>query len=129
LLALNAADPHHLSFKAKLLPLAVEREMGIIGMKIPARGLILKSWKTPEDPSSRYAESIPGTLDMREAMRYVLSLPVSTVIVGCDSIAQLEENIEIARSFTPLSEPQLAQLEERAEPVHRQSLFFRRWSA
>lgn len=128
LLALNAADPHHLSFKAKLLPLAVEREMGIIGMKIPARGLILKSWKTPEDPSSRYAESVPGTLDMREAMRYVLSLPVSTVIVGCDSIAQLEENIELARSFTPLSEPQLAQLEERAEPVHRQSLFFRRWS-
>jgi hypothetical protein len=129
LLALNAADPHHLSFKAKLLPLAVEREMGIIGMKIPARGLILKSWKTPQDSSSRYAESVPGALDMREAMRYVLSLPVSTVIVGCDSIAQLEENIEIARSFTPLSEPQLAQLEERAEPVHRQSLFFRRWSA
>ena len=129
LLALNAADPHHLSFKAKLLPLAVEREMGIIGMKIPARGLLLSSWKTPEDPSSRYAESVPGTLDMREAMRYVLSLPVSTVIVGCDSIAQLEENIEIARSFRPLSDTQLAQLEERAEPVHRQSLFFRRWRA
>jgi aryl-alcohol dehydrogenase-like predicted oxidoreductase len=121
LLALNAADPHHLSFKAKLLPLAVEREMGIIGMKIPARGLLLSSWKTPEDPSSRYAESVPGTLDMREAMRYVLSLPVSTVIVGCNSIAQLEENIEIARSFTPLNDTQLAQLEERAEPVHRQS--------
>jgi aryl-alcohol dehydrogenase-like predicted oxidoreductase len=129
LLALNAADPHHLSFKAKLLPLAVEREMGIIGMKIPARGLLLSSWKTPEDPSSRYAESVPGTLDMREAMRYVLSLPVSTVIVGCNSIAQLEENIEIARSFTPLNDTQLAQLEERAEPVHRQSLFFRRWRA
>lgn len=129
LLALNAADPHHLSFKAKLLPLAVEREMGIIGMKIPARGLLLKSWKTPEDPSSRYADSVPGTLDMREAMRYVLSLPVSTVIVGCDSISQLEENIEIARSFRPLSDTQLAQLEERAEPVHRQSLFFRRWEA
>lgn len=129
LLALNAADPYHLSFKAKLLPLAVEREMGIIGMKIPARGLLLSSWKTPQDPNSRYSDSVPGTLDMREAMRYVLSLPVSTVIVGCDSIAQLEENIQIASSFTPLSEPQLAQLEERAEPVHRQSLFFRRWRA
>ena len=34
---------------------------------------------------------------MKEAMRYVLSLPVSTVIVGCDSIAQLEENVAIAR--------------------------------
>ena len=56
LLALNAADPFHLSFKEKLLPLAVEREMGIIGMKIPARGLILSSWKAPEDPDSRYAQ-------------------------------------------------------------------------
>ena len=127
LLALNAADPYHLSFKEKLLPLAVEREMGIIGMKIPARGLILKSWKAPEDPESRYANTVPGTLDMREAMRYVLSLPVSTVIVGCDDIPQLEENIEIARTFNPLNETQLAELEKRAEPIHEQSLFFRRW--
>ncbi len=126
LLALNAADPHHLSFKEKLLPMAVEREMGIIGMKIPARGLILSSWKAPDDPNSRYAGTVPGTLNMREAMRYVLSLPVSTVIVGCDDIPQLEENIEIARSFNPLSEDQLAKLEERAEPVHKQALFFRR---
>jgi len=126
LMALNAADPHHLSFKEKLLPMAVEREMGIIGMKIPARGLILSSWQTPDDPDSRYAGTVPGTLNMREAMRYVMSLPVSTVIVGCDDIPQLEENIEIARSFNPLSEDQLAKLEERAEPVHKQALFFRR---
>ncbi|MCU0303557.1 MAG: aldo/keto reductase [Thermoanaerobaculales bacterium] len=128
LLALNAADPHHLSFKAKLLPLAVEREMGIIGMKIPARGLILKSWTAPADPESRYAGTVPGTLDMREAMRYVLSLPVSTVIVGCDDIAQLEENVAIARAFNPLNEQQLAELETRAEPVHKQALFFRNWN-
>jgi aryl-alcohol dehydrogenase-like predicted oxidoreductase len=126
LMALNAADPYHLSFKEKLLPMAVEREMGIIGMKIPARGLILSSWRAPDDPDSSYAGTVPGTLKMREAMRYVLSLPVSTVIVGCDNIPQLEENIEIARSFNPLSEDQLANLEERAEPVHEQALFFRR---
>jgi len=126
LMALNAADPHYLSFEEKLLPMVVEREMGIIGMKIPARGLILSSWKAPEDPDSRYAKTVPGTLNMREAMRYVLSLPVSTVIVGCDDIPQLEENIEIARSFNPMSEDQLAELKERAEPVHKQALFFRR---
>jgi hypothetical protein len=129
LLALNAADPFHLSFKERLLPLAVEREMGIIGMKIPARGLILSSWTPPEDPDSRFGDSVPGTLNMKEAMRYVLSLPVSTVIVGCDSIAQLEENIDIARSFNPLNANQLAEIEQRAEPVHKQSLFFRRWQA
>lgn len=125
LLALNAADPHYLSFKNELLPLAVEKEMGIIGMKIPARGLLLSSWKAPEDPESRYAGTVPGKLNMREAMRYVLSLPVSTVIVGCDNIPQLEENIEIARSFNPLNETQLAELEERSESVHKQALFFR----
>ena len=129
LLALNAADPHHLSFKERLLPLAVEKEMGIIGMKIPARGLILESWKTPDDPDSRFGKSVPGTLNMTEAMRYVLTLPVSTVIVGCDDIPQLEENVEIARSFNPMSEEQLAELEQRAEPVHKQSLFFRNWKA
>jgi aryl-alcohol dehydrogenase-like predicted oxidoreductase len=66
---------------------------------------------------------------MREAMRYVLSLPVSTVIVGVDSVAQLEENVAMARAFTPLSAGQLAALETRAAPVMRQALFFRRWEA
>ncbi|MCP4901813.1 MAG: aldo/keto reductase [bacterium] len=128
LLALNAADPHHKSFKAKLLPTAVEKEMAIIGMKIPARGLILKSWKPPTDLESRYANTVPGTLTMPEAMRYVLSLPVSTVIVGCDSIAQLEENVKIAQAFRPMSDTQLVKLETRAEPVHKQALFFHRWT-
>ena len=125
LLTLNAADPHHLSFKERLLPLAVEKEMAIIGMKIPSRGLLLSSWTPPEDPKARHHGTKPGTLNMTEAMRYVLSLPVSTVIVGCDSIAQLEENVQIARAFTPMNETQIAELETRAEPVHKQALFYR----
>ncbi len=129
LLALNAADRHHLSFIEKLLPAAVEREMGVIGMKIPARGRLLDSWTPPADGGGRFAGSRPGTLTMRDAMRYVLSLPVSTVIVGCDTIAQLEENVALARAFTPLTEEQMKTLEVRSEPVHRQALFFRRWEA
>ena len=125
LLTLNAADPHHLSFKERLLPMAVEKEMAIIGMKIPSRGLLLSSWKAPEDPEARHHGTKPGTLNMTEAMRYVLSLPVSTVIVGCDSITQLEENVQIARAFNPMNETQLAELETRAEPVHQQALFYR----
>jgi aryl-alcohol dehydrogenase-like predicted oxidoreductase len=108
LMAVNAADPYHLPFQKTLLPLAVEKKMGIIGMKIPARGRLL------------------GAITMPEAMRYVLSLPVSTVIVGVDSIAQLEENVATARGFTPLGPPQLAALERKAEPVARQALWFRR---
>ena len=55
----------------------------------------------------------------------VLSHPVSTVIVGCDNIAQLEENVQIAREFTPLSQSQMVALNNLAAPVAKQSLFFR----
>jgi aryl-alcohol dehydrogenase-like predicted oxidoreductase len=67
----------------------------------------------------------PGTIRMREAMYYSLSLPVSTVIIGCDSVAQLEENVQLAREFTPFSDQQMAALTARVEPVSKQSLFFR----
>jgi aryl-alcohol dehydrogenase-like predicted oxidoreductase len=132
LMALNAADPHHMSFQKALLPAAVEKELGIIGMKVPARGRILSSWTPPpagSQPAWTGTATRPGTLTMREAMRYVLSLPVSTVIVGVDSVPQLEENVAIAKAFTPFSREQLAGLEALAEPVKRQALFFRPWGA
>jgi aryl-alcohol dehydrogenase-like predicted oxidoreductase len=131
LLAVNAADKHHYSFMDQLLPLAVEKQMGIIGMKVPARGRILSTFDppTPEQLAHMWEgmvkPQVRGTLTMREAMYYSLSLPVSTVIIGCDTIAQLEENVTLAREFTPLSEQQMLALNQKAEPVSKQSLFFR----
>jgi hypothetical protein len=131
LMAMNAADPHHFSFNEQLLPLAVERQMGIIGMKIPGRGRILSTWTPPPIEEQKHSwegmvlAPTPGTLTMREAMYYTLSRPVSTVIIGCDTIAQLEENVRLAREFTPLSDGQAGELVARAEPVSKPSLFFR----
>ena len=132
LMAMNAADPHHFSFNEKLLPLAVEKQMGIIGMKIPGRGRILSTWTPPPVEQQKHTwegmsvqATTPGMLTMREAMYYTLSRPVSTIIIGCDSVAQLEENVRLAREFTPLSDAQAAELVKRAEPVSKPSLFFR----
>jgi hypothetical protein len=132
LMAMNAADPHHYSFNDALLPLAVEKQMGIIGMKIPGRGRILSSWTPPSIEQQKHSwegmtiqTSSPGTLKMREAMYYTLSRPVSTVIIGCDTIAQLEENVRLARDFTPLNEKQQTELVALAEPCAKPSLFFR----
>jgi aryl-alcohol dehydrogenase-like predicted oxidoreductase len=131
LMALNAADSHHFSFMDQLLPLAVEKQMGIIGMKIPGRSRLLASWTPPPIEQQRHSwegaviATQPGPFTMREALYYSLSHPVSTVIIGCDSIAQLEENVQLARDFTPLSQHQMASLAERAEPVSKQALFFR----
>ena len=131
LLALNAADSHHHSFMADLLPHAVEKQMGIIGMKLTGRGRLLSTWTPPPlEQQKRSWEGVviaerPGTLALRDAIYYTLSLPVSTVIVGCDSVAQLEENVRLAREFTPLSSSQMAALAEKAAPCAKQALFFR----
>jgi predicted aldo/keto reductase-like oxidoreductase len=131
LMAINAADPHHYSFNEALLPLAVEKQMGIIGMKIPGRGRILSSWAPPPIEAQKHMwegmvlAPTPGTITMREAMYYALTRPVSTVIIGCDTVPQLEENVQLAREFTPLSDTQMAELVKRVEPVSKQSLFFR----
>ena len=131
LMAMNAADTHIHSFTDKLLPLVVEKQMGIIGMKVPSRGRLLASWTPPSLDAQRHSwegsaiAHRPGVMTMKDAMNFTLTQPVSTVIIGCDNIAQLEENVHIARNFTPLSNSQMAALNELAAPVAEQSLFFR----
>ena len=110
LMALNAADRHRASFIEHLLPVAVGKRMGRIGMKIPARGRLLR-----ED----------GVATMKDAMRYVLTLPVSTVIVGVDTLAELEENVAIAREFAPLDDAGMKRLEDLARPHAEEAMFFK----
>jgi hypothetical protein len=132
LMGVNAADKYYYSFEKELLPLAVEKQMGIIGMKVMARGRILSSWTPPPVEEQKHSwegrgavTTISGTLTKRETFFYTLSLPISTAIIGCDSVAQVEECVELARSFTPLSQAQMAALEAKVEPVAKQALFFR----
>jgi aryl-alcohol dehydrogenase-like predicted oxidoreductase len=131
LMALNAADTHIHSFTDQLLPLVVEKQMGIIGMKVPSRGRLLTSWTPPPVEQQQHMwegsaiATRSGVMNMRDAMYFTLSHPVSTVIIGCDNLTQLEENVQLAREFTPLTQTQMASLNELAAPVAKQSLFFR----
>jgi aryl-alcohol dehydrogenase-like predicted oxidoreductase len=132
LMGVNAADKYYYSFEKNLLPLAVEKQIGIIGMKVMARGRILSSWTPPPVEQQKGSwegrgaiATTPGTLTKWETFYYNLSLPISTAIIGCDSIEQVEECVELARSFTPLSQSQMAALEAKVEPVAKQALFFR----
>lgn len=96
LMALNAADKHNASFIDQLLPAAVQRQMGIIAMKVVARGKIFHDG---------------GLSSMEQAMRYVLTLPVSTALIGISTVKELEENIRIARDFRPYTKEEMANLE------------------
>jgi hypothetical protein len=112
--------------------MAVEKQMGIIGMKVMARGRILSSWTPPPvEVQQRSWEgrgaiaTTPGTLSKRETFFYTLSLPISTAIIGCDSVQQVEECVRFAREFTPLNDKQMEELADKTAPIAKQALFFR----
>lgn len=129
LLAVNAADVHYLSFKNYLLPEAQKQGIAIIGMKVATRGRMLSTWTPPpiaEQPA-RLATNKPGTITIKEALSYNMSLPVSTTIIGVDNVAQIEEDVQIASGFSPLSEAEMKEIEYKTLPIVRQGLYFRRW--
>lgn len=111
LVALNAADRARRSFIDQVLPVAVEREVGIIGMKVVARGHLLKPG---------------GVLTMREALGYVWSLPVSTAIVGFQAVGEVDEAVELARHVAPFSSEEMARLEALARPSAEAVSWFKR---
>jgi predicted aldo/keto reductase-like oxidoreductase len=129
LMAINAADRHYLSFLEHLLPLAQQLKMGTISMKVATRGRVLSTWTPPpaDEQPERMRTKLPGTLTIQEALAYNLSLPVSTTIIGVDTVAQIEQNVAFAAGFTPLSDAQMRDLEKRTLPIVRQALYFRRW--
>ncbi len=69
-----------------------------------------------------------GIITMKQAMDYVLTLPISTVIVRCDNLVELEENIQIAKDFGPLNEDEMLAIEELTKPHYKHLQFFKRIS-
>lgn len=99
------------SFIDEFLPVANQQNLGVVGMKVFSQGYLFN----------------PGGITTPwEALSYVLSLPVSTVIVGCDSLGQLEENVAIAKAFYKLSEEQAKKLEEKAQLYPERGAFFKK---
>jgi len=92
LMPLNPADPSYLSFEKNVLPIAVQRGMGIQAMKSTGNSKLLQG------------------IHLRDCISYVLSLPVHTLALGCTTIGQLEDDVRIAQQFKPLSEAQMAEL-------------------
>lgn len=110
LMSLNAADRHDLSFIDNLLPIADEKRMGIIGMKIVARGKIFREG---------------GISNMQQTMGYALTLPLSTIILGISNLDELEENVQVAKSFKPFSKQEMARLEELTKPYYEEATFYK----
>jgi predicted aldo/keto reductase-like oxidoreductase len=84
LVAVSALDHFILSFAEEFLPVANARGVATIGMKVLGLGSL--------------------THEVERSLRYAFSLPISTVIVGMETMAQLEQNLAIAESFSSMTD-------------------------
>ena len=98
---LNVMDAHYNSFEKKVLPVLVKHGIGVLGMKPMGDSIILRS---------KVATPV-------ECLHYAMSLPTSVVITGCESIKILQQALDAARSFKPMSQEEVAQLLAKTAPA------------
>jgi aryl-alcohol dehydrogenase-like predicted oxidoreductase len=110
LMPVNPAEPSYRSFIDSVLPEAVHRHMGIIGMKVLCRGLGLQ---------------LPGYGSVEPWIRYALSHELSTIVIGCDSVKQVEENVAAAISAIPMSEAERSEIETIVARYSRELMYYK----
>jgi len=96
---INVMDAHYRSFQNEVLPELNRRGIGCIGMKsLGGDGQMIEAGLTPQ-----------------QARGYALSLPISTLVCGIESMDNLRQDLEIARNLTPMSEMEMNALREQVQ--------------
>ena len=90
------------AFEQSALPLALEKNLGILSMKVMGQGMLVGGGAGRASPA--------------ELLQFNLSQPVASVIIGCKQMAPLEENAQVARAFAPMSESGKQKLQEKVAP-------------
>jgi uncharacterized protein len=92
---INVVDAHYRSFQQEILPELVSRGIGPIGMKsLGGSGQLITQLG----------------LTAQQCRRYALTLPISTLICGIQSMENLEQDVAIARNFEPIPEAEQQEL-------------------
>ena len=97
---LNPFDGQFRSFEQRVLPELNRRGIAALGMK----------------PLQGHGDAIQkGALSAEEALRYAMSLPVTTTITGIDKPEVLRQNLRIAQSFQPMSPTEMQAMRDRVK--------------
>jgi len=110
LMPVNPAEPHYWSFLEAVLPKAVDKGMGILGMKTLSRGVCAR---------------IFGDESIETFLRFALTQSISAAVVGCETIDQLEMNVRIARSFQPMDQLEQNVLISRVKSYSRELMYYK----
>jgi hypothetical protein len=97
------------SFEKLAMPAALKKKMGVTAMKVFAQ------------------EKLVGGAPIETLMRYALTLPVASAILGMPKLEQIDENARIAKAFKRLSKPDMKDLSDKLVPQYKAQLdeFFR----
>jgi len=90
------------AFEQSALPVALEKNMGVLSMKVMGQGMLVGSGAGRAAPA--------------ELLQFNLSQPVASVIIGCEQLSPLEENIQAAMNFTPITDGAKQKLQEKVAP-------------
>ena len=107
LMPVNVMDAHFESFVGKVMPVLVQKKIGIQTMKPMGGGIILQS-KTVTAP---------------ECLRFAMSQPTDVVITGCDSLEIVQQALNTARNFKPMNKEEIASLLARTSSAASEGKF------
>ena len=110
-MAMNPARA--LQFEELALPAAKKKNLGVILMKVTAQEKLLGAGA--------------GKAGIEPLIRYALSLPVSTAVVGMPKLQFIDQNIAIAKSFNPMNAGEMDQLRSQvgSQRVSLENFFIR----
>ncbi len=98
---INVMDAHYRSFQKEVVPVCLQKGVGVIGMKSLGGG----------SPRGRIPTA--AGVSAQDCIRYALSLPIVSLVVGINSMEDLKQDIEIARGFKPMPDNEKATLLSR----------------
>jgi aryl-alcohol dehydrogenase-like predicted oxidoreductase len=110
LLPVNPAEPQYNNFIDTVIPCARKMKMGIIAMKAYVRGFLTR---------------LPFVSSLEPFLQFALSHQISTAVIGCDSIAQLEENVRFASTFKPMKKNEMHMLIQQIAPYARRLMYYK----
>lgn len=102
---INVMDAMYRSFQNEVVPECLKKNVGVIGMKGLAGGY----------PEGRLPSK--AGLTVEECYQFCLSLPVTTQVMGINSMQQLKQDVTLVRNFTPLTPEQKQGLLSRVKDV------------
>ncbi|MGZ6276482.1 MAG: aldo/keto reductase [Syntrophales bacterium] len=110
LIPVNPAEPAYKSYLTEVIPSAKKKGMGVVGMKVYFRG---------------FADKLPWFETMEPLFRFALSQPITTAVIGCDDVEQLEENVKLAESFSPMTEREILELIRNVSSYARELMYYK----